>query len=132
MKISSFPDNRLLLINSALSGFFAGNSLPLVQITGSRAGRLKSWFNFCMTSRRWQNTATPAAEDQCIKIRWRMFDYDHSSNTAIHRDFYTKEVLKNLANHKLPSAVLQDVKSIKNVVVSVYHNWDYKSFYFRV
>jgi hypothetical protein len=132
LKISSFPENRVTLINAALSGFFTGNSLPLIQLEKARAKRLIHWFNKYLVNPHWDNAKLMAAEDHNLRIRWTLWDYNSSCKTSVHKDIDTRETLGNLANHRLPPAVVQEVSASKSVAIYVYHYWDYKSFFFKV
>ena len=132
MKISNFPENRVTLVNAALSGFFTGNSLPVLQVEGARSRRLTAWFGKCLTSNRWNHSKPMPAEDHQLRIRWTLWGYDSSCKISIHKDIYTREALGQLGNHRLPPALVQEISAIKSVAIYVYHHWDYKSFFFKV
>lgn len=135
MKLSSIPEARLEMTNTALADFFKLNGLPVVQITGRRASILKKWFANMQqlngSDRAHRNTpyyGNGSAEDQRIRIGWSQYGYDTDSDTMISRKFDTRVKLRHLAGHKLPADVAEDVARMKRLSITICHLWESKQF----
>lgn len=131
MKISSFPDNRLILVNAAIADFLKTNNLPVVQITGPRAARIVKWFHL---RNKIHALNQHISKDQRIQFTWykREYKYMPLYKTLENTSISTWADIKDIGSSKLPDQQLAVIANLSKMKISVYDGWVHKYFTFML